>query len=58
MITVGVDAAEVERRLASGRLLCPGCSARLTGWGHARRCVVWRVRCGLGRGGRGVPVAR
>jgi len=37
VITVGVDAADVERRLAAGRLRCPECSAALVGWGHARR---------------------
>lgn len=40
MITVGVDVAEVERRLVSGLLACPGCSARLGGWGHARPRVL------------------
>ena len=36
MITVEVDAVDVERRLGEGRLLCPGCGGRLSGWGHAR----------------------
>lgn len=36
MITVGADAVGVERWLAAGRLVCPGCSAALAGWGHAR----------------------
>lgn len=50
MLTVGVDAAEVERRLVRGELACPGCSGVLTGWGHARARVVrtesggWLVR--------------
>lgn len=40
MVTVGVIAGVVERRLAAGRLRCPGCSGRLAGWGHARERVV------------------
>lgn len=40
MVTVGVDAAVVERRLADGRVSCPGCAGTLTGWGWARRRVV------------------
>jgi hypothetical protein len=47
----GSDARVVKRRLAAGRLRCPGCSGRLTGWGHARLRVVrrasgigWRLR--------------
>lgn len=44
MVTVGGDAAAVERRLVEGQLVCPGCSGVLAGWGHAR---VRRVR-GLG----------
>lgn len=36
MITVGVDAAVVERRLALGQLRCPGCAGVLAGWGHGR----------------------
>jgi hypothetical protein len=36
MLTVGADAAEVERRLGAGRLVCPGCGGVLAGWGHAR----------------------
>jgi Homeodomain-like domain len=51
MVTVGVDARVVERRLAEGRLRCPVCSGRLAGWGHARERVVrgpggigWRLR--------------
>jgi hypothetical protein len=46
MVTVGVVAGEVERRLAAGRLRCPGCSGVLSGWGHARQRVI--------RGGGGV----
>jgi Homeodomain-like domain len=40
VITVGADAAGVERRLASGGLACPGCSATLAGWGYARPRVL------------------
>jgi hypothetical protein len=56
MVTVEVDAASVERRLADHRLICPACAGVLTGWGHGRvRAVrgldgpVWvrprRARC-------------
>jgi hypothetical protein len=56
LVTVGGDAAAVERRLAGGRLACPGCAGVLAGWGHARvrsvrgpDGVVWlrprRARC-------------
>jgi hypothetical protein len=61
MVTVGVVAGAVERRLAEGGLRCPGCAGRLAGWGHARERVVrgeggigWRLRprrsrcCGCG----------
>ena len=51
MVTVGVDAGVVERRLAEGRLRCPVCAGRLAGWGHARQRVIrgaggigWRLR--------------
>jgi hypothetical protein len=40
MLTVGEDAGEVERRLAAGGLLCPGCGGVLAGWGHARPRVI------------------
>jgi hypothetical protein len=40
MLTVGVDAVEVERRLVAGELACPGCAGVLTGWGHARERVI------------------
>jgi hypothetical protein len=36
VVTVEVDAGDVERRLGEGRLVCPGCGARLRPWGHAR----------------------
>lgn len=40
MITVGADAAVVERRLVAGELRCPGCAGVLAGWGHGReRCL-------------------
>lgn len=50
MLTVGADAAEVERRLVAGGLACPGCEGALAGWGYARTRVIrgvagpWRVR--------------
>jgi hypothetical protein len=37
LVTVGGDAAAVERRLVGGRLSCPGCLGVLAGWGHARQ---------------------
>lgn len=36
MVTVGGDAAAVEQRLVEGRIVCPGCSGVLAGWGRAR----------------------
>lgn len=36
MVTVGMDAGRVEAQLRSGELACPGCGARLAGWGRAR----------------------
>ena len=50
MVTVDGDARVVERRLAAGRLRCPGCPGRLAGWGHAR------VRVIRGEGGIGWPL--
>jgi len=45
LVTVGGDAAAVERRLLEGRIVCPLCSGSLAGWGHARaRSVRDRVR--------------
>jgi hypothetical protein len=51
VLTVGSDPADVERRLSSALLVCPGCGGRLAPWGHARRRVLreagslrWRVR--------------
>lgn len=40
MLTVGVDAALVEGRLARGELACPGCGGELRPWGWARRRVL------------------
>jgi Domain of unknown function (DUF6431) len=40
VLTVGKDGAAVERRLAQGRLACPGCGGRLGPWGHARPRVL------------------
>jgi hypothetical protein len=62
VVTVGVVACEVERRLAAGRLRCPVCAGRLAGWGHARERVIrgaggigWRLRPRRSRcGGCGV----
>ena len=62
MVTVDGDARVVERRLAAGRLRCPGCSGWLAGWGHARVRVIrgengigWRLRPRRSRcGGCGV----
>jgi len=45
VLTVGVDAAEVERRLVTGELACPGCAGVLTGWGYARARAI-RVESG------------
>jgi hypothetical protein len=36
VLTVETDLVAVEERLGSGRLACPGCSAVLARWGHAR----------------------
>ncbi len=51
MLTVGKNAAEVERMLGQGQLACPGCGGRLARWGYARVRVirlagraVWRLR--------------
>jgi hypothetical protein len=40
MLTVGVRAGDVERRLRAGRLSCPACAGVLVPWGHARHRVV------------------
>jgi hypothetical protein len=51
VFTVGNDAADVERRLSSALLACPGCGGRLAPWGHGRSRVLrrlgrfgWRLR--------------
>ena len=49
LVTVGVVAGVVERRLAAGLLRCPVCSGRLVGWGH----VYHRGRVIRGEGGIG-----
>lgn len=41
MLMVGTDPVEVERMLAGGLLVCPGCAGRLRPWGWAR-WLVWR----------------
>ncbi len=45
MLTVGNDAAGVERMLADGELDCPSCEGRLARWGYGRE----RVFFGPGR---------
>jgi hypothetical protein len=40
VLTVGEDAAEVERRLVARELMCPACAGVLAGWGHARQRVI------------------
>ena len=40
MLTVGADAAVVERRLVAGELACPGGAGVLARWGHARARVI------------------
>ena len=54
MLTVGNDAARVERMLEEGSLCCPGCGGRLARWGHARKRTVF----GPGREGRQVEPRR
>jgi hypothetical protein len=51
VLTVGNDAAGVERMLEEGSLGCPWCGGRLARWGHARKRTVfgpgregWEVR--------------
>ncbi|HET9975215.1 MAG TPA: hypothetical protein VFQ68_43775 [Streptosporangiaceae bacterium] len=41
MLTVGNNQAVVEELLGNGLLSCPGCGARLGGWGHAARRPVF-----------------
>ena len=54
MLTVGNDAARVERMLAEGSLCCPVCGGRLARWGYA----VERIVFGPGRQGRRVRPRR
>ena len=54
MLTVGNDAARVERMLEKGSLACPVCGGRLARWGHARKRTVF----GPGRKGRQVRPRR
>jgi transposase-like protein len=44
VITVGANAAEVERSLAGGELECPLCGGVLARWGHARRRALRSAR--------------
>jgi len=46
VLTVGNDAAVVERQLQEGVLACPGCGGRLRRWGHGRQRVI-RARDGI-----------
>jgi hypothetical protein len=41
VLTVGNDAAGVERMLEEGSLCCPGCGGRLARWGHALERTVF-----------------
>jgi Domain of unknown function (DUF6431) len=54
VLTVGNDAACVERMLEEGSLGCPACGGRLAGWGHARERTVF----GPGRKGSRVRPRR
>jgi len=54
VLTVGNDAARVERMLEEGSLRCPACGGRLARWGHARKRTVF----GLGRKGGEVEPRR
>jgi hypothetical protein len=51
VLTVGNDAADVERRLSSALLSCPACGGRLASWGYGRARTLrgegvlrWRLR--------------
>ena len=51
MLTVGNDAAQVERQLREGQLACPECGTALSRWGYGRVREIrlaggagWRVR--------------
>jgi hypothetical protein len=54
VLTVGNDAARVERMLEEGSLCCPVCGGRLARWGYALERVVF----GPGRSGRAVRPRR
>ena len=54
MLTVGNDAAGVERMLEEGSLCCPVCGGRLARWGYGR----WREVFGPGRAVREVRPRR
>ena len=54
MLTVGNDAARVERMLEKGSLVCPVCGGRLARWGYALERTVF----GPGRQGRAVRPRR
>jgi len=54
VLTVGNDAAGVERMLEEGSLGCPVCGGRLARWGYARPRVIF----GPGRRGRVVRPRR
>jgi len=54
VLTVGNDAARVERMLEEGGLACPVCGGRLARWGHGRKRSVF----GPGRQGREVRPRR
>jgi transposase len=54
VLTVGNDAARVERMLEEGSLGCPVCGGRLSRWGYGRERVVF----GPGRKGRAVRPRR
>lgn len=43
MVTVEAGIGQVERRLVSGGLSCPGCAGVLAGWGHARKTACWLI---------------
>ena len=54
MVMVDTDPIEVDRRLATGGLACPGCGGRLRPWGHAR----WRTTRGADRDARHLECSR
>jgi hypothetical protein len=41
VLTVGKNAREVERKLKTGELACPGCGGRLAPWSYARTRIVF-----------------